>query len=500
MKNLIYIFLVGFTAAIISSCSEDHFDVNVPSNAVDVEDLRMSDLLAPVIHSTIEGQHSVSQSFSNYSQYMVGQGGTAVGRTTAAGLWSQVYLYVLPNIDAIKMKAEQEQANYYRGIADVLTAANLGIATDTWDNIPYSESSLGIDNTSPAFDEQQTIYQEIFTLLDQAIASMNQMDDSGQLPGNDDLIYGGDIDRWIRAAYTLKARYQLRLMSKGLLSPSEVIASVSNGFTSNDDDFEMFYNDRGQNPWYSVEVVARSTGNYHNDIAEQFVSSLNGDYFPFEDEDLDEDPRLRVFIDNDFDPDNIIPEDIEWKGFVSGGQGLAADGTEGNTYFVGEGYYTSITSPIPLITYAEAEFIRAEAEFFQAGGTTTSTGTSSAAYNAYIRGIQASMDRYGVDGSEYLEDDSVDVGESNLKLEHIMKEKYIHNFLNPETFSDFRRYDFSDDVFRGLEIREEGDEPDPEFAGQWFRRADYPESERNRNSENVAANEQPVTAPVWWDE
>lgn len=42
-------------------------------------------------------------------------------------------------------------------------------------------------------------------------------------------------------------------------------------------------------------------------------------------------------------------------------------------------------------------------------------------------------------------------------LNHIMKEKNIHNFLNPETFVDYRRYDFSDSVFKGLTIRQKLD-------------------------------------------
>lgn len=48
-----------------------------------------------------------------------------------------------------------------------------------------------------------------------------------------------------------------------------------------------------------------------------------------------------------------------------------------------------------------------------------------------------------------------------------MKEKHIHNFLNPETFVDYRRYDFSDGVFKGLTIRQELDSSG-DYAGEWF--------------------------------
>ncbi|WP_246073336.1 M14 family zinc carboxypeptidase [Formosa sediminum] len=103
------------------------------------------------------------------------------------------------------------------------------------------------------------------------------------------------------------------------------------------------------------------------------------------------------------------------------------------------------------------------------------------------------------DGADYLADGAIAVGESGLMLQHIMKEKYIHNFLNPETFVDFRRYDFSDEVFKGLSIREEEDS-DGDYAGEWFRRATYPTTEEYTNPDNVAANKVTPVTPVWWDE
>ena len=80
-----------------------------------------------------------------------------------------------------------------------------------------------------------------------------------------------------------------------------------------------------------------------------------------------------------------------------------------------------------------------------------------------------------------------------------MKEKYIHNFLNPETFVDYRRYDFSDDVFTGLQIRLEDAADANEFTGMWFLRAEYPATELARNESNVLANQQEPIVPVWWD-
>jgi len=492
MKKIVNkLMILTFLITLTTSCSDQYFEVNTPSNTATIDQLRMADLMAPVIHSTVEGQRSAEAAFGNYTQYFVGQGGTAAGRTSVSGLWTQVYLYVLPNLKAIKEKAAENGAIHYGAVADILKAINLGIATDSWDNIPYSDATNGPDNNFPTFDTQQQIYTAIFDLLDNAILALQGPDDSGFTLGSEDLIYGGDFDKWLRAAYTIKARYQLHLVNKGTVSATDVLTTINSGFNSVDDDFDMYYDEKNINPNYSAEVLARNTGNPHNDIGKQLVSSMNGDYFPFQ-SGLEIDPRLPVYATND--------GAAEWKGYVSGGAGLAPDGTNANTGFADGGFYTKIDAPLPVINYAEALFIKAEAAFLANGGTPTSTGSTVEAYTAYLDGIAASMERYGVDGSAYLADPAIAVGAGNLRLEHIMKEKYIHNFLNPETFVDFRRYDFSDDVFRGLEIREEEDSADPEFAGMWFRRADYPSTELNRNEANVRANEQSPINPVWWDQ
>jgi hypothetical protein len=152
-----------------------------------------------------------------------------------------------------------------------------------------------------------------------------------------------------------------------------------------------------------------------------------------------------------------------------------------------------------LISFAEAKFIEAEAAFLVNGGTLDSKGTNATAYNAYLEGIKGSMSFYGVSGSAYFSDSAIAVGQSELMLHHILKEKYIHNFLNPETFVDFRRYDFSDKAFKGLKIRLETAADTNEFIGQWFRRAEYPATELARNEANVLTNQKTPVTPVWWD-
>jgi hypothetical protein len=491
MKNILKTIAVVLFITLMAGCEKNgFFDVNTPTSATDASKLSMNDLLGPVIYHTIYAQYDAERVFGNYVQNFVIQGGGAAGANSIAGTWSNVYLYVLPNIKVIREKANAVGAKHFDAVAEILTAINLGIATDSYENIPYSEASQGASNLNPAFDSQETIYNTIFGLLDNAIAELEGPDNSGFAPNSKaDLIYKGDLNKWLRAAYTLKARYKLHLINKDNNAAQEALTAIAKGFTSNADDFQMVFDEKHINPWYSREVLAKHTGNSHDVICDQLVGYMDGTSYPFTGGTVTMDPRLPVYAQPD-DGSNV------YKGYVSGGQGVSGDGTAANTDFREEGYYTNATAPIVVITYAEAKFIQAEAEFLANGGTTTSVGTTPAGYDAYIEGIKANMDKLGVDGSAYLADPSVAMGAANLKLQNIMKEKYIANFLNPETYVDVRRYNYSTDVFKDLALPVDNDQS--AFPGKWLVRAQYPTTEAQRNPDNVTANQKSPDEPVWW--
>ena len=491
MKKILLIIILFSLAFGFNSCSKDYFDVNTPSGTASDEQIGMSELLAPVIYHSFRAEYYAERSFGNYSQNFTGQDGAAYGKTSNSGTWTNIYLYVLPNLKVIIDKADEKNATHYKAVAEILTAMNIGLATDSWDWIPYSESAMGSANIHPAFDSQESVYNSIFSLLDDAIGKLEAADNSGYTVGGEDIAYGGDMSKWLKLAYTLKARYQLHIYYKTSGNINDIISNLDNGFTSNADDFQIFYDSRNINPWYSREILARATGNSHDEMGDQLVSYMNGASYPFTGGTITEDPRLSVYAEKD------VPSD-PWRGYVSGGNGLSSDGNNANAHFKTDGFYTSEGAPVVYISYAEAEFMRAEAEFIKNGGNATSVGSSQAAYDAYINGITANFDKLGVASTDYLADPSIAVTPAGLKLEHIMKEKYIANFLNPETYVDLRRYDFSTDVFKDLALPD--DNASSEFPGQWLVRADYPGSEESANKDNVNAHKESPVTPVWWDQ
>src|SRR5690606_7415940 len=177
------------------------------------------------------------------------------------------------------------------------------------------------------------------------------------------------------------------------------------------------------------------------------------------------------------------------------GRGLAGlpsdDFSKGNG-----GFYTQATSPTYMMTFSELKFIEAEARFRK--------GDTKGTYLALPAGVQADMEKLGVPISEitaYLDLLDAQVGEQNIGLGPIMVQKYIANVLNPETWVDMRRMDYSADIYPGLQ-RPENVNLDI-FPGEtdWIQAMMYEYNEEDRNYVNMPDNNPYVrlTTPLWWN-
>lgn len=159
-------------------------------------------------------------------------------------------------------------------------------------------------------------------------------------------------------------------------------------------------------------------------------------------------------------------------------------------------FYTSPTSPYPLMTYEEVKFIEAEAAFL--------SGNQIRAFDAFIDGLQANMEKVGVSQTEidnYLNNPSVVPQSANdLTISDIMVQKYLSLGLNPEIWVDMRRYDYSQDIYPNLT---QPDNPNPAFGGDWIRRMQVFNTEIQFNPDEVERiggfEADYMAKPVWWD-
>ncbi len=483
MKKIINILIL--LPLILSTACEDYLggDTNIDPNKVN--EVSLNALLPSIIDATADNHYSLAFSTSQLAQQVASA--TATSSQTdihqnvrLSGTWTGIYLRAMSNAKVMIDQAAENESPYYSGIGKVLLAINLGLATDTWGDVPYSEAFQASEDLTPKFDEARSIYDEIFELLDEAIIDL-EAENSLFSPSDDDLIYGGEIANWIKLAHSLKARYALHLSNIDESNLSSVITSVGLGLDNNADDFQYGYDERNLNPWHRRPALANGTGNASIAFSEQLVGAMNGDDFGVFD------PRLPIIADNG--------ENATWEGTRNGSE----DGGLGNTGFTVNTWYSTASAPILMLTYAELKLMEAEALFRQNGGTISSVGTTQSAYDAYLEGIEAHMMKLGVAPSEmeaYLADPNVDVGVDNLSLSLIMKEKYIATFLNPEAWVDLRRWNYSNSVYPDLDLPLN---QNPELNGQWIRRSLYPLDELSRNSAEVSKVQKALDVKLFWD-
>jgi hypothetical protein len=142
--------------------------------------------------------------------------------------------------------------------------------------------------------------------------------------------------------------------------------------------------------------------------------------------------------------------------------------------------YASANSPVPVVTYAEMMMIRAEIKLAE--------GSDVDAKQSYTNAIKSSMKAAGVSDVEvttYLAKPEV-MPTGNLTLDHIMTQKYIALYTQPESFCDWRK--------TGIPAIT----PPKNASGLTPRRFIYPISERIYNAANMPSG---ITTQsrIFWD-
>lgn len=473
MKILVKpVLILSIAAAMLLAGCSDYLDINDdPNNPTEAPP---QGLMTNVTFETAQNMYRMGSVTSYYVQYLgsPNQGSaTDVHEAVSYGnQWFTLYDVMTDLTDLIAL-AEEQGASEYVGIAKVLKALNLATLVDAWGDAPY-EDAFFAETLNPTYDDQQALYDQVFTLLDEGLAALQQ-GNSTISTGSEDFIYGGDIDKWQRLAYMLRARYLNHYSELDSYSPTDVLAAVDNGLAGNDDDAQVTYFEEEFNPWAEVAIdnAGLILGGWMSD---QIVSHMNGTTYGVVD------PRISAFMSTNDDGDYV--------GVVNGaGRGNAPE-QGAFSVLTTDNFYSTETAPVVIASYAEQKFIEAEAAL------RAQPAQTARAYQAYLDGIEANMDKVGVEEADkqaYLTDPTVAVGAANLTIDDIMKEKYVAMFLHPESWTDARRYDYA---YQDMETPENSSLGD----GVWIRRLVYPDSETQRNAENVPDIQR--TDRLFWDQ
>ncbi|OUD33505.1 SusD/RagB family nutrient-binding outer membrane lipoprotein [Flavobacterium sp. FPG59] len=389
-------------------------------------------------------------------------------------LWSNIYSVVLNDAENVIKGANANNSPHYSGVAKILKAYTYHLAVDAWGSIPFTDSQKLSSNVKPKFDSDEAIYTSLISLLNEGIAEVNAPT-STISPGTNSSIFPGTFTttraNWVKLANTLKMRLFLHYSEKNpTFAKSGIDQLINSGaplMVSNADSFQMDFVDaaNARNPIDQFETLR--AGNLV--VNAKIVNMMNAK----------NDPRRQFFFTQ------FPAGSGQYLGAVSGAPANPGGYSKFHTYLRGALTGTTYTgsAPIRMLTFAEYNFIRAEAAL-----RFSSPGSAQTFFQA---GIRASMESAGVASSDitaYLVANGTLAGSPAQQLEQIINEKYVANYgVVSEPWSDWRRTGFP-----VLAL--------PSNALTTFipRSLLYPQLEIDLNPEN-ATQKANMSARVFWD-
>lgn len=484
LKYIIPLFIV----VLLVACSKSHFDINVDPNNPAV--LPVNNLL-PQIEKSL-GDGIAIDANATYGQIGIGtalevyihritvrEEPNAYGVTGGGGyvdqMWDTYYSTTLTNANIIIDQSIIAGNFKYAGIAKIIKAYAVSQLVDVFGDVPYSEATQLVKSIqNPKFDDDAAIYPQLITLLDDAISNLNNTASNPLSPGIDDVIYGGNVTNWVKAANTLKLKLytQMRLVKDVSAPVTALLANPATLISSTADNFILPYNADNKNPGYNDYTAAQRT----KDISPWFYEILRGynqNIFTG-----NKDPRIPYYFFNQVKKgqagvnDNNATEyrDSSFVSIYFASNGDNVGRTQQNTMTVlgiypvggkfdaGSGGTVGATSgtgaaPYRFITYADRLYLEAELitqgiiagdaraktlaaiteSFKQVDDVVTKTGTAgipvlsgSPAVTSYINKVMSEYD-----------------GNSAKRLQIIMTQKWISSFgSSVDAYTDYRRTGF----------------------------------------------------------
>ena len=539
MKIKYIISILLFLVLVMFSGCEDFLDINDdPNNPTDVP---ISQLLSTVEVDLAGSMGATVGGLSGYTSAMVHQmfqrsnthqfydlQGTDFEVQTP---WNIMYSRLLTDVRQIISLATEDEGNedwHYVGIAQIIKAYTFSVLVDIWADVPFSEANLGSEVRMPVYDNGEDIYPQLFTMIDEGLANLQKT--SNLSPGNDDIIYQGDVELWTKFAKTLKLKLynQIRLVQDVSAEVSALLADESQLIGSGDD-FEFQYGaalaPMNRNPAYQQEYTPGGSYYYINPYFYEILTGQNT-FFPVEGNPYlgITDPRVPYYFYNQLAPGASAENPVAYRNgdFVSvymfsynidpnegfdqsSSQTVAGLYPIGGRYDVGTGGIANFNgagdTPQRMLTYFSRLYTQAELAL---AGVTSQNDSLLLA-----QAIQASFDKVNevasaagapsiiqADIDTYISSImSIYAGADNAgKLQHIMTQKWIASFgFGIDAYNDYRR--------TGYPVLHDGNTDNLDIT---VRTRDYPASYPWKTADlqvnkNAPTQKNITTFDVFWD-
>ena len=421
MNKIFKISLVAVSLLIISC--EIPADLNDNPNEITVSDVDANLFLngAQLANVIVQVSHlnRISGMFSGqlvgYASLYSNIYGYSLSTVESNDEWSSAYVGVVANTRHIQASAPDDKLLV--GITQVLEAHAMSTLAILTGDVPFSE--VLSEKDAPKFDDQKAVLDGCSALLSSAITSLSEATSRSEAY---DIYYGGDKDKWIAAAYTLKAR--LALIEKDYAA---ALSYAGTGISSSAGD--MMYIPRGD---------AATPNGDKNLYWEILNGSRTGDLGNAKD-------GNRSYLIDILDPahanyrGNAKTNEQARYGYYS----IDENSSSGNTGVVEQ------FEPQPMVTYTENQLIKAEASARTAGFASGLSALN--AYRSWLAGggrlntAHNDVTKYKYDA--YLEADFTNGGIENSDgltkdqalLREIVEERYVSGFGTYMPFNDHRR-------------------------------------------------------------
>lgn len=417
--------------------------------------------------------------------------------------WRPIYTDCVPQLKVLLN--ELDPATPEHALASIMWVYAFHRLTDHYGPIPYFEA--GEPLASVPYDSQEAIYNDFFTRLSQAVTVLQA--NANKTPyGSFDLMYGGNVSKWIKFANSLRLRLAMRVSKvNATKAKTEAEAAVASGvMTDVSDDATMFKTENGG------DVNGLSGISVWNEfrMSAAMESVLKG-Y---------NDPRMAIF----FQP---ATANGEYHGLRNGltpaqlGEAINSNNANSN---VGRRWVTGGGSAWARVGGTRQNMLHAaEVYFIRAEGALNGWNMGGTAQEMYNKGIEASMKQWGINDAaaiagyqssaatpiapqDFLNSPPLNnapiawSSDQTMQRLQIATQKWLALFPDGmEAWADMRRAKLP--VLYPVANTDNSNIP----SGQRPRRIPFIDYEKNTNKEavNAAASllggaDSPMT-PLWWD-
>ena len=377
-------------------------------------------------------------------------------------MWRRHFYDLGANIKKMNEIAEEKGNKNAILISRTIMLMSTMLTTDAFGDMPRSEV---YQSNSPKYDTQAEVYEWMFKEADELLKLYQDPDwtkasSNLLITPSIDRIFGGDLTKWEAFCKGLKARLWLRKLPNWDNTPAtcQTILNLVDDALANWTEPQYHYPGgvtESNCPWGPYKPKINSWESRDNRLDQSIpttfflhgiLGGIDGTYQNTRGYALDpraakimeprgSAPMLHLESNIGMDINNVITDfpDLYTKGKLTNP-------------------YTANTSYIALMTTEELMFIKAEAQYW--------AGDIAGAYNTTVDATIENMKRYGIVENQLEDPDTTKYvggakdqyrrffniklpGAAKFTIADLMQQKYVAMYLQPEQWTDMRRYNYS---------------------------------------------------------